>query len=406
MKIPLVAVLALSLAGNFIGAYFLLRPAIAPAPTAGGAAPEPGAAAPSAPLSPLDRAREDIDSRAWANLAPGADLPGFVARLRAAGFPPRVVRTLVQQLVNERIPADPAEKEARPYWVAEDLAAAHERRQKSHRERQALLESLLGPEARPGATLDATTRERRFGHLSGDKVDALLKLERDYGEVESLLVADRPARALTPEESKRFQQERALVEREKLADLARILTPAELEQYELRNSGVARNLSRQLRGVELSEQEYAALYRLQKTFETQYPQGLSLGPDAYHQRMTAQLNLQQQFRGVLDEARFIAYLNATDYGYTQAREFTRTYPALTPAATYDFYRLQLQMQGAFRDVSQNQALSGAQRAERVRTIASEYEPRLAAVLGPEALAAYKQSQQGRVLNVPAGPARP
>lgn len=404
MKYLLVAVLALSLAGNFVGAYFALRPS---------SVARPGSDARNSDLSESSSIAETVARNTaqpeenalarnpglWTDLYPANDLAALVTRLRAAGFPPKVVRAMIQQLINDQIAAKTPE-EKRPYWARDLSGKTREAQTAANRERQDLLESLLGAEGRPSALLNDSERARRYGGLSDAKIDALVKLERDYDEVMNLVMAERVARPLTAEESRRFGQERELVEREKRAELATLLTSAELAEYERRNSPTAARLTHQLRQIEVNEQEYTALYLLQKSFDEKFPQS-TMSAEAYRARQIAQLELNEQVKSVLTGDRFYDYLSSTDSQYNQTKEFTKNYPAITAPDVYAIYRVQQQLQAAALSIGQSQSLTPAQRSEQMRSIATDYGLQLSSLLGPEALEAFKKTPQGRLLNLPA-----
>ena len=407
MKYLLVAVLALSLAGNFVGAYFALRHSPATGPGTGARNSDLPESSNAGEIAAHDKAKQDENTLArnaglWTYLYPANDLAGLVARLRAAGFPPKVVRAVIQQLINDQIAAKTA-GETRPYWAHDLSGKSREAQIAANRERRDLLESLLGAEARPSALLNDSERVRRYGDLSDVKIDALVKLERDYEEVMMLVMADRLGRALTVEESRRIGQERELVEREKRAELATVLTPAELDEYERRNSPTAARLSQQLRQIELNEQEYTALYRLQKSFDEKYPQS-AMSADTYRARQAAQQELNEQVKSVLTDNRFYDYLSSTDSQYNQTKEFAKTYPAISAADVYEISRVQQQLQAAVVSIGQSQSLTPTQRSEQMRSIANDYSLRLSNLMGPEALEAFKKTPQGRLLNQP--PASP
>jgi len=398
MKYLIVAALALSLAGN---AYLALRSSAAASSATGAKNSATAESTNAAATAARNQAKDEEAALArtaslWTQLYPANDLAGLVTRLRAAGFPPKVVRAVIQQLINEQIAAKTPE-EKRPYWARDFSGKTREAQAAANRERAELLESLLGSEGRPSAVMNDSERIRRYGDLSDAKIDALVKLERDYNEVMGVVMADRMGRPITPEESRRMNQERELVEREKRAELATVLTPSELDEYERRNSPTASRLMQQLRQIELNEPEYTALYRLQKTFDEKYPQG-SLTAEAFRARQTAQLELNEQVKSVLTDDRFYDYLASTDNQYAQTKEFTKNYPTITAATVYEIYRAQQQLQTAALSVAQSSALSPTQRSEQMRSIATEYGSRLASLLGPEAFEAFKKTPQGRMLN--------
>ena len=209
--------------------------------------------------------------QAWTGTSTDQDLHRLVAGLRSAGYPSAVIRAIINQLLTERF-ASRQPNAGQPFWkrnlpTPENAAA----QTALNNERQALFESLLGPDARASALLDPDSRERRYGSLSNDKIDAIAKIERDYQEISAEAWAKRRGNAMTSMDT--LMQSQQLMEKEKLTDLASTLTPDELAQYEMRNSNAARTLFNNLRNVDVTEAEYAQLYQAQKAFERPIPSG-------------------------------------------------------------------------------------------------------------------------------------
>ena len=377
-----------------------------PGPSAG--KPPPGSTGGTAsranPASPAS-AGTDQDTAAanaaidWQPHGSEQELHRLVAGLRAAGYPAAVVRAVVNQLLNERFAARQPSA-AQPYW--KQMTPTPETRAAQRalgEERQALLESLLGADARPSATMDAAARSRRYGQLSDDKIDAIARIERDYNEMTSDAYARQ--RSNTAADANTMMQTQQLMEKEKLADLAAVLTPEELAEYEMRNSASARTVMRSLRNVEVNESEYAALYEMQKAHDAANPRRVATDMNTFAQRQAAQAALYDQVRTVLGEDRFYAYLEGADSNYANVARALTAFPAVTPAVSYQVYQLQTELQRAMSQLSRNGPPS-ADRIAELRATAETYNSRLEALIGAEAAAAYRQQGMGRMF----APVRP
>lgn len=259
-------------------------------------------------------------------------------------------------------------------------------------ERQALLESLLGDDASPAATLTTAQREQRYGRLSNEKLNAVARLEREYDEMRARAGAERETNLANRINGEMDQQR--LLELEKLHDLAAILSPEELEQYELRNTQTAQTLMRTLGGVDVTAEEFAALYRLQRAFELQHPWKIGTGSDldALTARMKAQSAVFAQAESVLPADRYHKYLESVDFGYASVTRFAAAYPQLTRETMLKVYRLQTELQNAM------QPKAGGSMAPDVKA----YHARLVELLGPEIAAAYQKQPQGRLFVVSGG----
>jgi hypothetical protein len=321
------------------------------------------------------------------------DLHRIVADLRAAGYPPDLIRAVVNHLLKERF-ASREPNAGLPFWkrgnqTPESVAA----QAALNNEKRALFEALLGPDARASAMLDAETRERRYGTLSNDKIDALAKIERDYGEMSAEAWAKRRGNVATSMEA--TMQTQQLMEKEKLADMAAVLTPEELAQYELRNSPTARTLMNNLRNVDITDTEYARLYQAQKAFDEANPRRATMDQNTFAQRQAAQMTFNEEVRGLLGDSRFYSYLEGADFTYANVAKTLTTYPTVTPSASYQVYRLQNELQLAMAQSSRDGRPSPEKMAE-MRTTVESYNTRLEALIGAEAAAAYRKQGMGRM----------
>jgi hypothetical protein len=201
------------------------------------------------------------------------DLPTLAARLRAAGFPPSVVRSLIAGEVEARFAA---RREAiyreladAPYWTNtmsamrgmdfKTLAALNE----LSAEQKRLIKDVLGPSAE---TEGYSLLRVRFGNLSAEKHHAVQNVTSDYASMRSKLFAKAAGLPLGPE----ARDQMALLIKEERADLEKILTPAEMEAYELRSSPTADLLRINLEAFKPSESEFRAIFRATVAAERSY----------------------------------------------------------------------------------------------------------------------------------------
>jgi hypothetical protein len=201
------------------------------------------------------------------------DLPTLVARLRAAGFPPNIVRSLVAAEVEarfaERRQAIYRERADSPHWANttqamrgmdfKTLAALAE----LSAEQKKVMKDLLGPSAE---TADLWLLRARFGELSGEKYAAVTSVTADYGILRTRLLAETGGFPQRPEERDRL----AFLAKEERADLEKILTPAEMEAYELRSSNTANLLRNKLDAFKPTESEFRAIFRATASAEKSY----------------------------------------------------------------------------------------------------------------------------------------
>src|SRR6185295_6844623 len=111
-----------------------------------------------------------------------------------------------------------------------------------------------------------------------------------------------------------------LAEQEKQmhADLAKLLTPAELEQYDLRASDTANYVRRQLSSFGASEAEYRAVYAIYRPFVEQYGNNYgNLTPAQEEARQSTEKGLHTLIAAALGPGRYEDFQQATNPQYQQ-----------------------------------------------------------------------------------------
>lgn len=368
----------------------------------------PSRAALTAP-SPLDRqaisaaGNKTVASAGTAEkplLAPGTERPfvwtnpgnspealrALAANLRAAGVPPAIVARMIGETLRTQLFADIARL---PHWQLMAPSKETRRRQSdAARELLRLQEEIVGPSGAAVQTLDPTQRRLDYGDLPDDKVTALLRIQRDYDDLRGDLFAN--GGIITREESETRRKEQENLEKERLADIAAALTPEEFAEYERRQSPTAQRIQRSLRDLNLTEDAYLALFALEKA------------RDPYNNNFVGfigtvtpeQLAYMDQVRTTLGDAQANTYLKSSDFGYGMVARFAEKYPTITPAQTYELYKLQGEAQAALRPPDGG----GVRDIGKLQATMTDLNARLDKLVGPEAAAAYRKQGSGMVFS--------
>jgi hypothetical protein len=176
----------------------------------------------------------------------------------------------------------------------------------------------------------------------------------------------------------------ALLEREKRADLAGVLSSEEFADYELRTSRVTHALRPALTLMGASESEFRAIFPLQQKMEEKFPLGRSFSWDERH---GAELQLLQDVKGVLGEARAADFARAADLGFQEiARVVERE--NLPPEAAVRTYELRNRTAAESIRIIEDPALSYEQKVSAMQVLAENSKGQLAALLGPGAAYAH------------------
>lgn len=344
------------------------------------------------------------------------DLPALIAQLRAAGFPSSVIRAVVEAEIQRRFA--PRLDELRrsmadiPYWRGDPGYFAgnskiYEQMTQLSRERSKALRELLGQEAFAYAGVDPTEAQRRqFGNLSPGKIALVQRINDDYAEMTSQIRASMQGITL-PEDREKF----ALLEREKRADLAAVLTPEELADYEMRSSPVTMRLRTAFTIMDATDAEFRAIYAAyQPHTETLFPTMASgaiiyMSSDSNNARQAATTKINEQLKQTLGPERFEQYQRANDRDFQQLYQLTRA-----DNAPYDTivraFNTRVSAAEASQKIADNSQLTPDEKRTELKNLAQQYRTELLSTLGPNAGPAYASAsrwltglEQGRAFSI-------
>jgi hypothetical protein len=322
-----------------------------------------------------DDARATFWSHLWSD-----DLEEFKQRLMAAGFSNKEVRALLDQAITDR---EDARDEAirgkwrnAPYWKSPyaslksldakqraDLYASYHERQELKYQYVNGPDSLADDE---DALLDA---QRRFGRLPLEKLQRLTALDHDFQRARSELFA--PQNEGEKFHSPSMQTMRDL-QQAHLAQAAQFLSPDEVEQYELRNSSESRSLSLRLASFRPSEDEFKAIYAIEKQSASYALFAQSMG----------------QLKAELGPDRFAEYSVAltSDGSGALGKLIARLELPLTTVTTVNAVRDDINSRA--KAVNADRTLTSVQRQIQLDALAAEAREKLVSSLGDRGFRAY------------------
>ncbi len=312
-----------------------------------------------------------------------ADLATLRDRLRAEGCPETVVRAIIGRRLDDAIEARRVAHwgvpVVEPFWKTRDPAAERERRsfeRQLSRELRAQYASLLGAgPVDPGMRAFAGDR---FGFLPPEKAQLLQSIELDYAEIGADARGDFMMGGVSAEDRERQE----MLEREKRADIAATLTPEEFERYELYYSPAASAARNRFRSFEPTEEEFRAVYALQKVIDERYGamSGPLTGADAAA-RSAAQNELNTQLKTVLGAERYAEFERVNSPGYRAAVRIADHFNL--PRENADaVYALEVEYRNRRAEVTRG-ATTPAQRTEAIQALATEAAARVSVLLGAE-----------------------
>lgn len=394
MKItPLLLVASLAANAALIALYVVRSPASADRdPAAVSTVPGKTAAITTASAAASSTAARTPSDKLWAELQ-GGDLSTLAARLRAAGFPPAMVRALVAAQVNEQFSARRkallAGQEEAPFWKSQRNLFMDPKAMSALRalgkEQTDLMKSLLGPDGAPGGDEMLAWQRRQFGNLPAEKLTALQAINSDYSELQQAIYAKANGLML-PED----REQLAFLEKEKTADLKKALTPEEFENFQLRSGATANQLRSQLTTFNATEAEFRALYKAASEADEKYGTAGPFGPRNPGDAQARQAALVAQAQAVLSPERFAEYKLATD---PQSQQINRLVARLElpVATTQQVVAVQQDIQARARTIQTNRDLPAADRNAQLAALQQEATTKLTTALTPRGLEAYKQN---------------
>ncbi len=411
MKLPTLLLAGSLLANAALVALFVAQPVLAPPSVrrifSGQASRD--SAPPAAARASADTAKSKaaLESATWLSLQPD-DLKGLVGRLRAAGFPPSVVRSVIARLLNERFAPRVRELLAgdpnTPYWKSSPNVFGPndtkrlEAYQQLNRDRAKLQRELLGDDFFNDNGEVTAAQRRQYGDLARSKIDLIQRINDDYAEMTSQIRAGMQGITL-PEDREKL----ALLEREKHADLAAVLSPEELADYEIRSSSITTMLRGRLGSFEPTEAEFRAIYQVNQAISDQFAANGGFQGIAPDTRRTLGQQFLDQMKAALGPDRYAEYDRATNRDFQQLTALAQrdNLPADTAIQAFN---LRDTVAAQSSQIFDNPALSPDQKRAALASLAQETRTQLLATLGPTVGPAYLNVANQWLNNVERGSA--
>lgn len=406
MKLRLLLLVGSATLNAAFGTAFVLQPSLAPPGVRDYFQRTPATNAPSAATprkagpTAAERDAQAAASQAqlWRSLATD-NLSDLVARLRAAGFPPTIVRGIVDAEIERRFSSRFKElsrsMNETPYWKPDPSyfmgnSKLFEEVNQIYRERSRMLRELLGQDAFAYGTSDPSAMQRRqFGDLTPAKIDLVQRISDDYTEMISQ-VRTATQGIMLPEDREKI----AFLEREKRADLAAVLSPAELADYEMRSSPATSRLRTAMTVMDASEDEFRKIYQIQQPFsDLLYPTGYTVfTAETSEKRREAQKQISDQVKGILGEQRFAEYQRATTSEFQQLYRIGQreNVPYDTLARAFDS---RLTAAEASQKIYNDRSLSTDDRRAALQQLAQTTRTQILSTLGPNAGPAYLETNR-------------
>jgi hypothetical protein len=394
--------LAASLAANALLAAFLLlgRPSgPAAAATPGTASAQPGTVARRTVSVPVAGPANQMPGHtAWAQLGTD-DLSALVPRLRAAGFPPRIVRGVVIALVAEQFDrrrlalesdnlAAPLVANNANAYMDPKIGAEFRRLQ---REQTEATSKLLGEKLNvffADSEENQAILRHQIGDIPGDKIDRLYAAAMDFNDkTAQIYAAANSGRTMVNADREKLMEFEAAYRTE----LDKFLTPTEANDFMMHGSMTGTQLRTILAPFQPTENEYRTLFPIYQEFQRQFPsQATALPPDQAAARKIAEDQMTNVVTGLLGAERAADFKQAIDPSSSQLNRLVARLELPMSAAT-QVAAIQRDTQTRVSAVSADPALSAADRTTQFAQLAQDASNKISQALGGQrGLDAYKQ----------------
>ncbi len=315
------------------------------------------------------------------------DYKTFIANLRSIGCPEETIRDIVIADVNKLFAARERAVSGADdwkFWRANGPLPASISKEREaqlaalHEQKRAVIRALLGIELDEElAKYNEDAKENsHLEFLSAQKRAQIQAIQNRFNEAQQRAYSEAERQGVDWKLLKAAFDQRE-------AELAQVLSPDELREYQLRKDETADNLRRNLIGFQPTEAEFRSLFQLLKAHDDKFsyadPSDNSL-PD---QKSKDQAATEEQIKSLLGDTRYAEYRRATNPQYQQLYQLTQQFdlPAETAAAIFD---RQQQMQNELKQYS---SLSPDQQQQQLTRMQQEMESLLRDKLGDKAYAA-------------------
>jgi hypothetical protein len=195
------------------------------------------------------------------------------------------------------------------------------------------------------------------------------------------------------------------LEKDQRDAVARLLSPAELLEYDLRASNTANSLREELAAFQPTEAEFRSIYDLRAAFDQRFNTftadmgSIGMSQEQQRQRSDAQKILTEQIKALLGPARMAEYERATDFNYRRTSQFVARLE-LPPETTNQLYAIQKEFEQRRSEMYRAGIPSREAMTEQMTALQQQAIARVTPVLrSASAVESYKQYGGGWINNL-------
>jgi hypothetical protein len=235
-----------------------------------------------------------------------ADYKQYITNLRSIGCPEETIRDIIIADVNKLFEGRKqgfASTNRFLFWkggqFVQDLLNEHLRKSReTDQEKRLLIKELLGEEVAERSDSSFDANEILLDFLTPEQRASLRHVDRLFA-----------SKLIKAQDQQRNPDLMRQIYREKEAELSKLLSPKEKEEYDLRMSHTAIFMRAQMGAFEPTEQEFRRIFNITKQFDDEFKvPGAGLGKaEDRERRDAAGAEMNRNLRDVLGEERYREY---------------------------------------------------------------------------------------------------
>jgi len=329
------------------------------------------------------------------------DYQTYITRLRAIGCPEATIRDIIVADVNQlyaRKRATEVITNDQQWWRSEpDLQILEESANKSEAleaERRALLTKLLGPN---WDTDEAALSRKAFPLLLNGPILGNLPPETKLAvQQTSAEGASRQQAYLDACNKEGKNPDPAVLAQLRMKtreDLARVLSPEQLQEYLLRYSKTAADMRAEFNGFEVTPDEFRSIFRQRDAIDLQIAQFYSGNdPGSVKQRELLEKQRDSIYDQALTPDRAKQFRLQQDPLYVQARSQIEDLGA-APEKVMPVYQINQATEEELARIKKDDTLSDEEREAALKSVKNDQEKALEILLGEEVFSRYKKDKK-------------
>ncbi|MFT3783078.1 MAG: hypothetical protein QM790_13805 [Nibricoccus sp.] len=326
------------------------------------------------------------------------DFAELKATLEKAGWPALHVQVLLGAEIQQRLnpPEIAKASDFRPfeYWrtgpdaeplshlnTPERLSARKTREESARRQFEALF-----PETEPEeqTLLRTWDEQRKWGKLSAEKRNALSAVFAQMNSARDAFLQTRGG-MLIPEEHRQLWK----ITEDARSELAKILSPDELLDFDLRNSSTANRMRSELDNFQPTREEFLAIFKLRLPLELNFAHKfLGQIPEVDRARADAEAATEKAIAKLLGDTRYAEYKISLEPA-CQTLQFDGRFARTNAVTVRQLYRALLKAQTEYKNAEN---LSDGERRAAQAQIKSDLFKKFRAVFDEEGTRRYLQEQ--------------